>query len=68
MGQQPIRSQHVFSHCVTGPVVGGLRLEPHLSSSSARLSFTEQSTVWNSSTASLAQTARPECGGTGDAQ
>jgi hypothetical protein len=46
MGQRPIRSQHVFSHhCVTGPVVGEPAREPHLASSSCRLSSTEQSTA-----------------------
>ena len=59
----------VFSHhCVTGPVVGETLLEPHLASSSSRLSSSEQSTAWNSSTVSWAKTARPGCGGSREAR
>ena len=53
-------------HCDTGPVVGETLPEPHLASSRSRLSSTQHSTAWNSSTVSLAKTARAGCGGSGE--
>jgi len=56
--------EHVLCHQRdTGPVVGETLPEPHLASSGSRLSSTQQSTAWNSSTVSSAKTARAGCGG-----